>query len=355
MTPSISVESPGLITLGDNVLYALPLDGGGVLLIDAGPDFDDPEAEERLGRDTWTQAVAQASTHGIAPSEVRYVLVTHAHIDHAGLAHRWAAEGATIVAGSPDVPALRSGLESNEQQRVPQLEELRRHGAPHELVARYAVRRRRPAARRRVSMRWEPCPPDAIEGVLPVVPRTFDLEGGATLRALPSSGHTPGNLVGYVEATGDLYSGDTLLPKTIPTPGLHFPRGSGDRGPKVGRWPSLPSFLRSVAKLRALDVRRILPGHGSVVDDADRLFNRFNIHHERRSRRIRALLAERPDSAYGLVRRLFPHLPDDRVWQAMTEMIGHLDVLEEEFAALALEQIDDVPPIIRYRLNPARE
>ena len=232
---------------------------------------------------------------------------------------------------------------------------MRRHGAPHELVARYAVRRRRSPARRRGGMRWEPCPAEAIEGVLPVVPRSFELAGGATLKALPSPGHTPGNLVAYVEATGDLYSGDTLLPKTIPTPGLHFPRGSGDRGPKIGRWPSLPSFLRSVAKLRALEVRRILPGHGPVVDDPDRLFERFRIHHQRRSRRIRALLAERPDSAYGLVRRLFPHLPEERVWQAMTEAIGHLDVLEEEQLALPLEQIDDVPPIIRYRLNPARE
>ena len=355
MTPSFSVESPGIITLGDNVLYALPLDGGGVLLIDAGPDFDDPEAEGQSGGDTWTQAVAQASAHGFAPSDVRYVLVTHAHIDHAGLAHRWATAGATIVAGSPDVPALRAGRESNEQQRIPQLDELRRHGAPHELVARYAVRRRRSPARRRSGMRWEPCPPDAIEGVLPVVPRTFELAGGATLKALPSSGHTPGNLVAYVEATGDLYSGDTLLPKTIPTPGLHFPRGSGDRRPKIGRWPSLPSFLRSVAKLRALQVRRILPGHGPVVDDPDRLFERFRIHHERRSRRIRALLAERPDSAHRLVRRLFRHLPEERVWQAMTEAIGHLDVLEEDQLAFPLEQIDDVPAIIRYRLNPARE
>jgi hypothetical protein len=39
------------------------------------------------------------------------------------------------------------------------------------------------------------------------------------------------------------------------------------------------------------------------------------------------VLAEGPESAYGIARRLFPHLPAARVGQAMTEVIGHLDVL----------------------------
>ena len=62
---------------------------------------------------------------------------------------------------------------------------------------------------------------------------------------------------------------------------------------------------------------------------------RFERHHERRQARVRALLGERPDSAYGLVRRLFPHLPDSRLAQALTELIGQLDVLVARGDAVA--------------------
>ena len=71
----------------------------------------------------------------------------------------------------------------------------------------------------------------------------------------------------------------------------------------------------------------MLPGHGEAVDDPQRLFERFEVHHQRRAQRIRSLLAERPDSAYGVATRLFPHLPAGRAGQAMTEVIGHFDVL----------------------------
>ncbi len=173
-------------------------------------------------------------------------------------------------------------------------------------------------------MRWTPPPAGALEPVEDGA--TFALEGGAELRVLAAPGHTPGNLVAFVSsapgATGDLYSGDTLLPGTIPTPGLHFPAGGAG-----SRWPSLPPFLESMRRLRELPVRRVLPGHGEAVNDAQRLFERFEIHHTRRARRIRALLAERPDSAYGIATRLFPHLPAERAGQAMTEVIGHFDVL----------------------------
>ena len=103
------------------------------------------------------------------------------------------------------------------------------------------------------------------------------------------------------------------------------------------RWPSLPPFVASVARLRGLGVRRVLPGHGAPVEGeaAERLFVRFERHHERRQARVRVLLGERPDSAFGLVRRLFPHLPDSRLAQALTELIGQLDVLVARGDALA--------------------
>ena len=273
---------PAAIRLGDNTIYALRLAEGGLLLVDAGPDFEG----------SWQAAVDQAATHGFTPADVRTVLVTHAHIDHAGLAHRWALAGARIVAGAADLPALTHEGPRGESTREARRDELLRHGCPPDVLM--ATRSPRPSASaeraERPEMRWTAPPTAAVEAVDDG--ETFTLDGGATLRAVAAPGHTPGNLVAFVAATGDLYSGDTLLPRTIPTPGLHFPDGAD--GP---RWPSLPRFIASVQRLRALAPRRVLPGHGESVDDPERLFIRFERHQQRRQRRIRALLATRAATA----------------------------------------------------------
>ena len=313
------------IVLADNTAYALPLVEGGVLLVDAGPDV----AEQ----DTWAAALGQLRAQGIAPEDVRAVLVTHWHLDHAGLAYRWAQAGARILAGAADVPAVGAGQAWNEARVEARLRALVEHGCPPELAARHA----QPTRRRPPAYRWEPCPAGALEAVADGA--CFALEGGATLRVLAAPGHTPGNLVAHVAERGELYSGDTLLPHTVPTPGLHFPAiAEGDAAGGVGpRAPSLPSFVASVARLRALAVRRVLPGHGAPVEGeaVGRLFERFERHHSRRSARVRALLEARPDTAYGVVGRLFPHLPETRLSQAMTEVIGQLDVLVARGEAVA--------------------
>ncbi|MEZ4502118.1 MAG: MBL fold metallo-hydrolase [Dehalococcoidia bacterium] len=290
--------------LATNVLYPFRLADGGVLLIDAGPDIEG----------SWHDLAAQLRASNVALEEVRTVLVTHAHADHAGLAAHWAAEGAQVLCGPADLDALREGAEGYARSRHLREETLRRHGCPPDVLERIA-------SRPRAALGWAACADvEAVEDGA-----TFELDGGGALRVRLAPGHTPGNLVALIEdeaGARTLCSGDTLLPETIPTPGLHFPAwGEGER------WPSLPPFLASVEALNALEIERVLPGHGEPVETPQRLFERFEVHHARRASRIRALLEERPDSAFGLARRLFRRLPEERLGQALTEMIGQLDVL----------------------------
>lgn len=315
------------ILLGDNNLWPLPLDaseGGGLLLVDAGIDFDLPD-----GSSTWDSLTVQAGAFGFAPEDVRVVIVTHEHIDHAAFASRWAALGATVVCGRDAIPALALGRESNEVQREPRFAELRRQGAPDALVEGFRGMRGTRA------LRWDAAPASVL--VAAEDRPTFRLEGGRTLRVVPAPGHTPGNLVAFIEETRELFSGDTVLPTTIPTPGLHFPgaiRGDAD----APRWPSLPPFLRSVATIRTLDVQRVYPGHGEVIEEPAVYLDRFENHHARRGAKVRAYLAEHPHvTAFEVVKGIFPRLPDARLGQAMTEVLGHLDLLEERGTALSVQ------------------
>ena len=315
------VDPPRLI-LGGNVLYPLPLREGGTLLVDAGPDIPATDDSE----DSWTLLFTQLVAHGIKASDVRTVLVTHAHLDHAGLAYRWAAEGATIVAGTADLPAIAGGQESRDAQRALQLSDLVRHGCPEEVV----VQMRSP--RSGTSLRWEPCPAAALREPTP----SYELADNRTLEVIDAPGHTPGNLVALVPETGELFSGDTILPTTVPTPGMHYP-DAVDGVEDAPRWPSLPPFVDSVSRLRELEVHRILPGHGDLVEDPDRLFDRFEEHHARRARRVRAALADGPLSTYDVAKRMFPRIPPRRLGQAITEVLGHLDLLEREGAVEWIE------------------
>ena len=338
------MSDPLPIALGDNTIYALRLAEGGVLLIDAGPDIP---SEGAAGDGTWGEALIQARAHGFAPGDVRAVVVTHFHMDHGGLAARWAEAGATILAGAADAPALAAGNAWNEARIPARIAALREHGCPPDLAERFAA----PNRRRPPHYRWDPCPRESLRSLAGDL--TLEIEGGARLRVLAAPGHTPGNLVAYLDsptADGhDLFSGDTLLPHTVPTPGIHFPAPRSDAPPGL-RWPSLPPFIASVARLRRFEVRRILPGHGAPVDDPDRLFDRFERHHDRRRARVRALLAESPDTAYGVVGRLFPHLPEARLAQAMTEVIGQLDVLWDRGEAVAERSDGESGGVVRYRL-----
>ncbi len=317
------VSDTDRIVLGDNNVYPLRLADGGILLIDAGLDY-----RTSAGETSWDALVERAEALGFAPSEVSAVVVTHAHIDHAGLAPHWAEVGARIFAGADDRRAVAAGAAANDTQRKLRIDELRRHGCPEAILAMLA------AARGRRGLAWSPCPAgalDAAEGV------RFELEDGGALEVLAAPGHTPGNVVAWNEQRHQLYTGDTLLPTTIPTPGLHF-ADALEAGPTPGRWPSLPPLLASVATLAELPVRRILPGHGAPVDDPRALFERFSEHHDRRARRIVAALDGGATTAFEVARTLFRRLPDMRIGQAMTEVIGHLDVLAAAERAVVIDR-----------------
>jgi hypothetical protein len=155
-------------------------------------------------------------------------------------------------------------------------------------------------------------------------------------------------LIEQDDETGDLYSGGTLLPYTVPAPGLHFLLGpDGSIGP---RWPSLPPFMQSVARVHALGPHRTLSGHGAPGANSHRLVQRFEAHHARRGARYRALLESQPDTAYGIVERAFRFIGPLQQAGAMIEVIGHLDLL----LGSGLLERDAFNGVWRYRLTARR-
>ncbi len=315
--------TPLIIQLGANNVYLLR-GTDGALCIDAGPDYEG----------AWQELTVQLAAHGLDVSDVRAVILTHAHPDHAGLAARWQAAGVPVYAASGDAHALALDRDEREALRERTAAALITHGVP-EPLARVGVAggRRSPgtpashgaraldrAGEHR--LRW----PGPLR-MTPLRPDVLLYDGAEIaaadlrLHAIACPGHTPGTVVLHNRATGDLFTGDHLLPRMVATVGIQF------QGPH--RWPSMPPFIRSLTRLLKHRGARVWPGHGAPIEDAAAAAAWSLRSLERRAARIRQRLAAGPATAYDLAVGLFPHLPPHHLYAVMAETIGLLDWLVE--------------------------
>lgn len=180
--------------------------------------------------------------HGLGPGDVRYVLVTHAHLDHAGGA------GALIEA-CPNATLLAHPRAA-------------RHLIDPEKLVKSATAVYGEARFRALYGRIGPIPAERVRVLEDG--DTFDL-GGATLRVHHTTGHAKHHLVVDDPATGTVFTGDTF--------GLVYPRLQ-----RAGRFafPSTsptdfdPAAARaSVAKVVSLGQPTVCPTHfGEVTEPA---------------------------------------------------------------------------------------
>lgn len=298
------------VSLGTNNVYIVP-DAAGATLIDAGPDYDG----------AWSELGAKLDAIGIAATSIHTVVLTHHHLDHAGLAARWQTAGARIVAGRADAPALAMDGAARERERALARVALLDHGVPPEMLATPAGSGER-YTRWPAALRMTPVQADLLVA-------DGDLVGAdRPLRVVECPGHTPGTILLLDERTGQVFTGDHVLPRMAATAGIQF---DGQR-----RRPSLPRFLASLHAARGLADRpgRALPGHGKPIADLSDAIDWTVRFIEQRTRRAHGHLRAGPATAYDLAVRMFPHLGPARVRPAMAETLGLLDLLAERGLAV---------------------
>ena len=258
---------------------------GTVAVVDPGPDDDRHLA-------AWRDA--------LAGEEVSHILVTHAHLDHSGLARRLAdAVGAPVAAfGSWD--AGRSAT----MQRLAKLPGV--------------------AGGEGVDRAFDP---DITVG------NGQSLTGpGWRIDVLHIPGHFAGHLA-FVVGGGVALTGDHVLgwTSTIISP------PDGD----------LRQFLASCDRLRGSGAPVFLPGHGDPIPDPMSRLDWLVNHRRERERQIVSVLAEREAGIDDLVARLYADTPR-RLWPAAAcNVLAHLVALGEERRVLASPRPG---PAARFRL-----
>jgi glyoxylase-like metal-dependent hydrolase (beta-lactamase superfamily II) len=265
---------------------------------------------------------------GVAVEDLELIVLTHQHDDHVGLAGELQRRSGARLAGTAALAAFLAdtgaGMDADDAYSIALM---RRHGVTEKTVETlHGISR---AFRRFVG--------DARVDLL--------LEDGGELVAGSRSwsvherpGHSPTDTI--LVGDGLVLGGDHLLERISSNPIAHAPVGAADPAALAAspdRPRTLPTYVRSMlATAQADRGELVLPGHGDPFRGAAALVAKRIGMHERRAEKILAAL-DRPRSAADIGRDLWRHVPVTQAFLVLSEVLGHLDLLEARGAVAARE------------------
>jgi glyoxylase-like metal-dependent hydrolase (beta-lactamase superfamily II) len=283
----IIAPNPGLMTGPGTNTYLLGTDR--VALIDPGPDNDDHL--DVLRED--------------AGDRIRWILVTHTHIDHSPLAAKLKEQtGAEVIAFGP-APVLRLGeahaLDAHDLEFAPD---------------------------RRL-----------LDG------ESLDT-GELRIEAVHTPGHASNHLCFGLSGTGLLFTGDHVMSGST----VVIAPPDGD----------MADYLESLEKVRAMKPRRIAPGHGEMIEDAGAVLDQYMRHRKERESQVLGCLAAGAStgpttgmSVSELVERIYVDVPAEFHPVARFSVWAHLRKLRAEGRARTDEPSDIDAPWYPAGARPA--
>ncbi len=294
----IRLVIPTPLPVGSVNVYLIKQDP--ITLIDVGP-----KTEEAIGT-----LRKKLSENGLEFSDVKRIVLTHAHEDHCGLAKTILdeAKDAKVFIHSWETGHLFGRLDKLENTRV-----LFKLGVPETIIQEM----------REVYNRIRLLTDTLEEGDFETLEDEADLEfEGGVLRILHTPGHTPGSCSFIRQADRTLICGDCVLKKITPNPTLSLDPLNEEK-----RFSSLAEHLFSLARLRSLSPTLTYGGHGDPINDFDEVFNRYLRAVNERQRKVISLVPKEGATAFEITTKLFPEAikQDTQRFLAISETVAHLD------------------------------
>ena len=303
-------------------VYAIE-DEGGVALYDSG--LGSPEAEAALAKGF--------SDAGWRFEDVTRIVVSHGHVDHYGAARtvlERAGRPVPVFAHPADIPKMsESGWRWRD--RLPHyVAFFLKLGVPADDIAAMGAE---------------------VSGGFKLarrIPEVHPLAEGDVLRfrrlsaeVLHMPGHTPGMACLHDAEHRLLFAADHLLEKVSPNPIIELGPDGED-----GAFRPLVAYLRSIARVRDLDLALVLPGHGPAFSGHREVIDGLVGFYRKRQDKILAALGDAPLTGHEIARALFPSIRPKDLFLVLSETIANVEVLQERGEVVR----DESPDLYRYRL-----
>lgn len=295
---------PTPFPVGDVNVYLM--EGDVLTLIDCGPKTDSARAALADG----------LAKHGYTIGDLEQVIVTHHHSDHLGLADELVvASGAALLAHEYAVPFLEAPTETRQHydayfQRVCKAGAV--PDAMLEIIAGVTgyIQQYVNAS---ISVTHVLCEGDVVRA------------GSRDWHIFHTPGHAGDLICLYDNTDGTLISSDHIIADISSNPLIEPPPGSDASLPRPKR---LHEYIHHMQRIAALNPSIGYAGHGDPVTNVAHLVNERVAFHARRADKILAYFDDGPAHLWATTERMYGHLKQSQKFLAISEVLGHIDLLE---------------------------
>ena len=303
------IEVPTPLPVGPITVFVADAPGEPLTLIDTGPHT----------AEAWSALESGLNALGHSVGDLGRIVISHAHVDHFGQAADLArASGAQVCAHPWDRMTLEWHGTDLDGRSAFYITLLQQAGTPEDRIAAITMARR------------------TVRGYGRPVAVQLSLDEGDIVRLAGRDWqvlHTPGHAVGllclYDPISQILLSSDHLLATISSNPVLEPPLPGQTERPR-----SLALYCASLQRVAAMEIVVALPSHGPPIRDVRGLVSQRLAFHRRRSERVLASIRKGASTPWDISQVLFPNRTAVDTFLALSEVIGHLDLLETDGRAI---------------------
>ena len=291
-------------------------DGDGWLLVDCG--YNDAGCFESL--------CSQMDSIHVRLSDVKYVLVTHYHPDHSGLANRIKeVSGAQVVMHEDDWRILQSVVASSEMWNIHgMIPWARSLGVPEGELDGFL----------KTATLGRSLFPSGLNPDILLQGEDNAVGDSGRLRAILTPGHSPGHVCFYDKNERLLFSGDHILAGITP----HISPSH------LTSYNQLGQYLDALRKVRNLDADVILPAHEAPFGELSKRVDELLEHHRVRLDEVMEAISRGVLSPWDIARHVewsvgkWEQMDATNRLLAVRETVAHLQFLESQTMVTRLDR-----------------
>lgn len=271
-----------------------------LLLADAGMNTDE----------CWQALNDTLAEHQLALKDLTHIVITHHHVDHIGLINRIVEEHPIpVYAHRLAVPRLKRDPDYL-QKRIEFFADLYEKmgcGEAGEKQVDYLKNAMKKNAGQSIECE--------IRDIKELPFQQFQI--------IETPGHAIDQIALYDETRKSLISGDLLI-EHISSNALVEPDEHGKR------MKTLVDHEASLKKIQTLDIETVFPGHGKLIQNAHALIEKRILGIQKKANKFLSLLENKRLTASELAQQYYKDTYNKQFSLVMSEIIGHLDYLEEK-------------------------